>query len=625
MRIPRGKRPLWVALGVSAVVAVALLVFRVRPGSEPPPQAIGISDLAAQVKAGQIASIEVSDTRSLIEARTGQRFSVTTGADDTSLPKLLTSFGVTPEELGQVDYTVSETPPSWIGDLLGLLPLLIFGGILLFMLRRSGASNNPALSFGKARTRSGNAVPTQITFRDVAGVEESQHELQEVVEFLKVPEKFVALGARIPRGVLLVGPPGTGKTLLARAVAGEAGVPFFNISGSEFVEMFVGVGASRVRDLFDRAKRQAPCIVFIDEIDAVGRQRGAGLGHANDEREQTLNQVLVELDGFEERTHVIVIAATNRPDVLDPALLRPGRFDRVVIVPRPDLRGRQAILSVHGRGKPFDETVTLDTLARQTPGFSGADLANVLNEAAILAARRDKTRIGQPELEEAVERVVSGPERKSHVLSDTEKTLTAYREAGHAVVARFLPNHDPVHKISVIPRGLHIGHTRFLPQEDRAYQTRSQCTDTLTAVLGGHAAEAIVFGQVSNGAENDLERATSIARMMVKQFGMSERLGPVAFGRKQQMAFLGRDLGEQQNYSEEIGEVIDEEIGRLIDGGYARATSILSDHRDVLDRVAAELIRIETLDAASLDRLLRTGADAALGQVGHSGEIAVNT
>ncbi len=612
-RIVGATRRRWVVLAISVVVAIILLVVRLRTSYDQPTPPIAISDLAERVKDGQIASIEVSDTKSLVQTRSGQRFTVTTGTDDTSLPKLLTSFGVTPEELGQVDYTVSEAPPSWIGDVLGLLPLVAFGGILLFMLRRSGASNNPVLSFGKSQARSGNAGSSRITFSDVAGVEESQHELQEVVEFLKVPEKFAALGARIPRGVLLVGPPGTGKTLLARAVAGEAGVPFFNISGSEFVEMFVGVGASRVRDLFVRAKRQAPCIVFIDEIDAVGRQRGAGLGNANDEREQTLNQVLVELDGFEERTHVIVIAATNRPDVLDPALLRPGRFDRVVIVPRPDLRGRQAILSVHGRGKPFDETVTLDTLARQTPGFSGADLANVLNEAAILTARRDKTRIGQPELEEAVERVVSGPERKSHLLSASEKRLTAYREAGHAVVARFLENHDPVHKISIIPRGLHIGHTRFLPGEDRAYQTRSQCADTLTAILGGHAAEAMVFGQVSNGAENDLERATSLARMMVKQFGMSERLGPIAFGRKQQLAFLGRDLGEQRNYSEEIGEVIDEEIGRLIDNGYARATGILTDHRDVLDQVAAELIRTETLDASTLSVLLHTGGKAAIG------------
>jgi cell division protease FtsH len=604
MRIPKARPRVWVTLISAVVLAVVLQTLRLRSDAQPA-QPLAISDLAARVKSGEIAAIVASDNGSLVQTVSGQRFTVTTGSGNSSLPKVLASFGVTPQELAQVSYTVAE-PPAWQRDVLGLVPLLVFGGILLVMLRRmAGPGNNPALSFGKAQPRSSTGDQTRITFRDVAGVEESQHELQEVVEFLKLPEKFSALGARLPRGVLLVGPPGTGKTLLARAVAGEAGVPFLNISGSEFVEMFVGVGASRVRDLFDRAKRQAPCIVFIDEVDAVGRQRGAGLGHANDEREQTLNQVLVELDGFEERTHVIVIAATNRPDVLDPALLRPGRFDRVVIVPAPDLRGRQAILDVHGRGKPFDDTVVLETLAKQTPGFSGADLANVLNEAAILTARRNKVRIGQGELEEAVERVVSGPERKSHVLSDTEKTLTAYREAGHAVVACFLPNHDPVHKISIIPRGLHIGRTRFLPPEDRSYQTRSQCTDTLTAVLGGHAAEAVVFGQVSNGAENDLERATSIARKMVKQFGMSERLGPVAFGRKQQMVFLGRDLGEQQNYSEEIGEVIDQEIRRLIDDGYARAVSVLSDHRDLLDRIAAELIKIETLDASAVDRLVR--------------------
>jgi cell division protease FtsH len=599
---PKNPRS-WIvfALCTAALAATALLVFR-PPGGVQPTQSIAVNDLVNRVKSGGITSIEVTDDRGVATTRDGQRFTFNAGTG-ASVPKLLSSFGVTPSELAQVTYTVSEPAPSWMGIAIGVVPFILFGAVLFYMFRRMRGINNPAMSFGKSQARLANNDRAAITFRDVAGVEEPQQELQEVVEFLKYPEKFAALGARIPHGVLLVGPPGTGKTLLARAVAGEAGVPFFSISGSEFVEMFVGVGASRVRDLFDRAKHQAPCIVFVDEIDAVGRQRGAGLGNANDEREQTLNQILVEMDGFEGHGHVIVIAATNRPDVLDPALLRPGRFDRVVIVPAPDLRGRQAILNVHARGKPFDATAALDTLAKQTPGFSGADLANVLNEAAILAARRDKQRIGQSELDEAVERVVSGPERKSHVLSDTEKTLTAYHEGGHAVVARFLPNHDPVHKITIIPRGLRTGYTRFLPPEDRSYQTRSQFTDTLAAVLGGHAAETVVFGEMSTGAGDDLERATSIARRMVKQFGMSDRLGPVAFGRKQQLVFLGRAIGEQRNYSEQVGEVIDDEIRRLIDQGYARATSILREHRDLLDRLAAELLKSETLEAPALERM----------------------
>jgi cell division protease FtsH len=459
------------------------------------------------------------------------------------------------------------------------------------------------MSFGRSRARTVNEQQPGITFLDVAGVEEPRQELQEIVEFLKEPQKFVALGARIPRGVLLVGPPGTGKTLLARAVAGEGGVPFFHISGSEFVEMFVGVGASRVRDLFDKAKKSAPCIVFVDEIDAVGRQRGAGLGNANDEREQTLNQILVEMDGFDDHAGVIVIAATNRPDVLDPALLRPGRFDRVVVVPSPDVRGRRAILDVHARGKPFEAAVALDVLAKQTPGFSGADLANVLNESAILAARRDKKTIGMAELEEAVDRVSVGPERRSHVMSAREKELTAYHESGHAIVARFLKHHDPVHKITIIPRGLRGGYTRFLPPEDRYYMNRSQFLDSVTAALGGHAAENVVYGEMSTGGGDDIERATKIVSKMVKEWGMSERLGPVAFGRKQQMVFLGRDLGEQKDYSEHVGEMIDEEIRRLIDEAYTRATAILLEHRGLLDSLARELIRKESLDGPALETI----------------------
>src|SRR6266513_1870337 len=461
---------------------------------------------------------------------------------------------------------------------------LVIGGFMWYMLRQTQSGNNQAISFGRSRARLLSGDKPAVTFSDVAGVEEAKQELTEIVEFLKFPEKFTALGARIPKGVLMVGPPGTGKTLLSKAVAGEAGVPFFSISGSEFVEMFVGVGASRVRDLFEQAKRNAPCIIFIDEIDAVGRQRGAGLGGSHDEREQTLNQILVEMDGFDSNTNVIVLAATNRPDVLDHALLRPGRFDRTVVLPPPDLNGRKAILEVHAKGKPFDKNVELATLAKVTPGFSGADLANLINEGAILAARRNKKTIGMSELEEAIDRVIAGPERKSRVMSDREKRLTAYHEGGHAVAMRFLEQHDPVHKITIISRGMMGGYTRSLPPEDRYYMTRSQFKAMLASALGGHAAEQVVFGEISTGAENDIEKATNIARKMVKEYGMSERLGTVALGHKEELVFLGREIGEQKNYSEKTAEAIDEEIRRLIDEGYAQAIQIITEHRDVLDR-----------------------------------------
>jgi len=587
---------------MAAVLALAFIAgmvgyFMIGSSRATAPRPISLTDLAQRIKNDDITQLQVGEGDGLATDRSGETFTFTTQRDESVL-KVLSNLGASPEELSQLTYTVADPPPFWLGAIGGGVPLLVFVGIGVFLMRRfSNRGANPMLSFRQSQARLAEGAQSGITFQDVAGVDEPLQELREVVEFLKEPAKFVELGARIPHGVLLVGPPGTGKTLLARAVAGEAGVPFFNISGSEFVEMFVGVGASRVRDLFEKAKKQAPCIVFVDEIDAVGRQRGAGLGNANDEREQTLNQILVELDGFSERVEVIVIAATNRPDVLDPALLRPGRFDRVVVVPTPDVRGRQAILSVHARGKPIEPDVVIGTLAKQTPGFSGADLANVLNEAAILAARRNKKSIAAVEIEDAIERVSAGPERGSHLMSAREKELTAYHEGGHALVSRFLPHHDPVHKITIIPRGLRMGYTRFLPPEDRLYMTRANFRDAVTVALSGHAAEGLVFGEVSTGAGDDIERATRIVRRMVTEFGMSERLGPVAFGRKQQMIFLGRDIGEQRDYSERIGEMIDEEIRRVLDEAHAHALAILREHRAMLDRLAHELGARGRLDA----------------------------
>ncbi len=493
---------------------------------------------------------------------------------------------------------------SWIGLVLtGLLPLLGIGGFIFFMMRQAQGTNNQALSFGKSRARMFLGNKTVVTFADVAGVDEAKTELQEVVEFLKYPEKFNSLGARIPRGVLLVGPPGTGKTLMARAVAGEAGVPFFSISGSEFVEMFVGVGASRVRDLFDQAKRNSPCIVFVDEIDAVGRQRGAGLGGSHDEREQTLNQILVEMDGFDTNTNVIVVAATNRPDVLDPALLRPGRFDRQVILDRPDMKGRLAILKVHTKGKPLDKTISVEEIARQSPGFSGADLANLVNEAAILAARRNKKVVGQNEFAEALERIVAGPERKSRVISDEEKRIIAYHEGGHAVVQRILPKCDPVAKVTVISRGMALGYTMALPTEDRYLQSKTEFEDKIAGLLGGNASERLVFGDITTGASNDIEKATDLARRMVTEFGMSDRMGPLSFGKRDEMVFLGREIGEQRNYSDDVAKMIDEEVRAIIDRAYERATQVLTQHRDRLDRLADKLIAEETVDADAFETI----------------------
>jgi len=502
-------------------------------------------------------------------------------------------------------FSVQKPPDtSWLGLLLtGLLPVILIGGFIYFMMRQAQGTNNQALSFGKSRARMFLGNKTVVTFNDVAGVDEAKTELQEIVEFLKYPEKFNSLGARIPRGVLLIGPPGTGKTLMARAVAGEAGVPFFSISGSEFVEMFVGVGASRVRDLFDQAKRNSPCIVFVDEIDAVGRQRGAGLGGSHDEREQTLNQILVEMDGFDTNTNVIVIAATNRPDVLDPALLRPGRFDRQVILDRPDMRGRVAILRVHTKGKPLDKSIDVDGVARQSPGFSGADLANLVNEAAILSARRNKKVIGMSEFQEALERIVAGPERKSRIISDAEKAIIAYHEGGHAVVQRILPKCDPVSKVTIISRGMALGYTMALPQEDRYLKSKTEFEDQIAGLMGGNASEKLIFGDTTTGASNDIEKATALARRMVTEFGMSDKLGPLSFGKRDELVFLGREIGEQRNYSDEVAKQIDEEVRAIIDGSYARAMDVLIRHKDILTALAEKLVAEETVDSDEFEKL----------------------
>jgi cell division protease FtsH len=493
---------------------------------------------------------------------------------------------------------------AFFGLLLSMLfPILLIGVFLWFMFRQAQGSNNQAMSFGRSKARMFVANKTVVTFNDVAGVDEAKSELQEVVEFLKYPEKFNSLGARIPRGVLLVGPPGTGKTLLARAVAGEAGVPFFSISGSEFVEMFVGVGASRVRDLFDQAKRNSPCIVFVDEIDAVGRQRGAGLGGSHDEREQTLNQILVEMDGFETNTNVIVVAATNRPDVLDPALLRPGRFDRQVILDRPDMRGRLEILKVHVKGKPLDKELDLPSVAKKSPGFSGADLANLVNEAAILAARRNRKTISTPEFNEALERVVAGPERKSRIISDEEKAIIAYHEGGHAMVQRILPKCDPVVKVSIISRGMALGYTMGLPMEDRYLQSKSEFEDKIAGMLGGIVAERLMFGDITTGASNDIEKATDLARRMVTEFGMSEKLGPMSWGKHEEMVFLGRSMGEQRNYSDDVAKMIDDEVRAIVDRAYDRATEVLTTHQDRLTELAEALVTKETIEGDQFEAM----------------------
>ncbi|MGQ9572188.1 MAG: ATP-dependent zinc metalloprotease FtsH [Dehalococcoidia bacterium] len=589
------------------LVGVVAVVFTLLNTGGTDKEEVQPADFVAHVQQNSVKSVEVDGnevTYKLIDGDTVLKFKLEEG--DT-VRGLLKDAGIPVKEQPKIE--VKGGGIDWFRILFDFLPLILFGALLIFLLRQAQGSNTQAMSFGKSRARMFTGTRTGITFQDVAGVEEAKEELNEVVEFLKWPDKFIALGARIPRGVLLLGPPGTGKTLLAKAVAGEAGVPFFSISGSEFVEMFVGVGASRVRDLFDQAKRNSPCIVFIDEIDAVGRHRGAGLGGSHDEREQTLNQILVEMDGFDTHTNIIVMAATNRPDILDPALLRPGRFDRQVVLDRPDIKGRKAILEVHAKGKPLDKDVSLDTLAKQTAGFSGADLANLVNEAAILTARRNKKKVTMAEFDEAVDRVIAGPERKSRVISAREKETIAYHEAGHALVAHHLPNADPVYKITIVSRGMTGGFTRFIPAEDRNLWTRSQFQDTLAAILGGMVAEELVFGEMTTGPQDDLERATKIARQMVTQWGMSEKLGPRTFGRREELVFLGKEIAEQRNYSEKVAEEIDEEVRRIIDGAYQSARRVLVDNRAKLDQIAKHLIEVETIEGEALQALFAAPVD----------------
>jgi cell division protease FtsH len=566
---------------------------------------ISLSQLAADINSGSVKSVTVQGNELEVTLNNGDVVG-SRKEQDIDLTKTLLSMGVSTQALNQVDLTVQPPSPwsEWLAVLGSFLPFIFLAVLFFFLMRQAQGTNNQALSFGKSRARMFTGEKPTVTFDDVAGVEEAKQELAEVVEFLREPQKFISLGARIPKGVVLMGSPGTGKTLLAKAVSGEAGVPFFSISGSEFVEMFVGVGAARVRDLFDQAKRNSPCIIFVDEVDAVGRHRGAGLGGSHDEREQTLNQILVEMDGFGTDTNIIVMAATNRPDILDPALLRPGRFDRRVVLDRPDIRGRKEILEVHVRGKPLARDVDLEILARRTPGFVGADIENLVNEGAILAARRNKKAIGMDELEEAVERVIAGPERKSRLISDEEKEILAYHEAGHALVQTKLPNCDPVHKVSIVARGMNLGYTLALPEKDRYLHTQEKFEDDISGMLAGRAAEELVFGDMWTGAHDDLEKATKLARKMVTVYGMSKKLGPLTFGDREEMVFLGREIAEQRNYSEEVAEEIDQEVRRLIDEAYRRAKSILTNSRHILDAIAHRLIEVETIEREQFEALL---------------------
>jgi cell division protease FtsH len=591
------------------IVAAVALFMGVNPMTDNGPKEMDISTLAEKISAGSVKSIVIRENDLTVTMKNDDIY-ISHKDDQASLMETLRDLGVTTEELRTVEMNVA--PPSqwggWITLLGTLLPLLLVGALFFFLMRQAQGSNSQAMSFGKSKAKLMTGDKPSITFDDVAGAEESKSELMEVVEFLREPEKFASLGARIPKGVLMVGQPGTGKTLMAKAVAGEAGVPFFSISGSEFVEMFVGVGASRVRDLFEQAKRNSPCIVFIDEIDAVGRHRGSGLGGSHDEREQTLNQILVEMDGFDTDTNVIIIAATNRPDILDPALLRPGRFDRQVVMDRPDVKGREAIFKIHARGKPIDKQVSFEVLARLTPGYVGADIENVINEAAILSARRNKRLIGMSELQEAIERVRMGPERRSRLLTPDEKEIISFHEAGHAVVNYYMKYTDPVQKVTIVPRGMAGGYVMPLPDED-AIENRSRFRDMMAFMLGGRAAEEVIFGVPTTGASNDLEQVTRIARAMVTSLGMSDKLGPLTFGQKQEMMFLGREISEQRNYSEEVAREIDHEVRRLITEAHERALTVLNDHRDRLELLAHRLQEVETVGGSEFYALMSGRAE----------------
>ena len=582
------------------IIIVAIWMIDYYSASTVSKTDITYSAFMKHVQQDEVKQVTIVDNVISGKLKDGKDFSTVAPSDDSLIPTLRARDIEIKAEL-------PPQPPWWTTILSSLLPMLLIVGIWFMLMQQSQGGGGRVMNFGKSRARRYDEDNIKITFKDVAGADEAKQELEEVVEFLKHPKKYNDLGAKRPKGVLLYGPPGTGKTLLAKAVAGEAGVPFFSISGSDFVEMFVGVGASRVRDLFEQAKKSAPCIVFIDEIDAVGRQRGAGLGGGHDEREQTLNQLLVEMDGFGANEGIIMIAATNRPDILDPALLRPGRFDRQIVVDRPDIKGRQEILKVHVKGKPISPEVELGVIARRTPGFTGADLSNLVNEAALMAARKNKNKIDMPEMEEAAERVIMGPERRSRVISDKEKRLTAYHEGGHTLVGMLLDNTDPVHKVTIIPRGRAGGYTLSLPKEDRYYATRSEMLDELKVLLGGRVAEALVLKEISSGASNDLQRATSLARQMICEYGMSPELGPMTFGHRQDQVFLGRDIGRDKDYSEEVAAKIDKEIRKFIDEAYQKTESLLNENMDKLHLIADALIERETLEGEEIDQLMKYG------------------